>query len=92
MLLYIGFYLVFINGLTFIVFAIDKRRARRAHWRIPERNLLLLCSVGGSIGGWLAMYLLRHKTKHLKFSVGVPLILSLQLLLVLNWRWFLFIF
>jgi len=79
----VGYYLLGINIITLLAFALDKQRARRGHWRIPESRLLLLCLSGGSLGGWLAMYLFRHKTKHLKFSLGVPVITGVQVLLLL---------
>lgn len=74
-------YLILINVITFIAFANDKHRARKRQWRIPERNLLLLCGLGGSLGGLLAMYGLRHKTQHTKFTLGVPLIMALQVVI-----------
>ena len=71
-------YLVFINILTFLLYGIDKRKARRGKWRIPEETLIWLAVVGGSMGALLGMYLFRHKTKHKKFTVGVPVILLVQ--------------
>lgn len=59
----------------------DKRRARKNLWRIPERTLLGIAVLGGSIGCLLGMYTIRHKTLHLKFSAGIPLILVIQLAL-----------
>ena len=70
--------LVFINILTFLLYGIDKRKARRGKWRIPEETLIWLAVVGGSMGALLGMYLFRHKTKHKKFTVGVPVILLVQ--------------
>ena len=69
--------LFLMNAAGFLV----KQKARRGRWRIPERTLLLLAALGGSVGSLLGMYLFHHKTKHLKFTLGVPLILILQLLL-----------
>ncbi|MDO4295221.1 MAG: DUF1294 domain-containing protein [bacterium] len=74
-------YLIAINLLTFVLYGVDKQRAIRKQWRIPERTLLLLAVVGGSIGALGAMYYFRHKTQKEKFRFGVPLILALQLLL-----------
>ncbi len=71
-------YLVFINILTFLLYGIDKWKARRGKWRIPEETLIWLAVVGGSMGALLGMYLFRHKTKHKKFTVGVPVILLVQ--------------
>ena len=71
-------YLVFINILTFLLYGIDKWKARRGKWRLPEETLIWLAVVGGSMGALLGMYLFRHKTKHKKFTVGVPVILLVQ--------------
>lgn len=71
-----------LNLAAYILFAVDKRRARHHAWRIPESRLLLICAAGGAPAGLLAMWTLRHKTKHLKFVVGVPLILAVQLILI----------
>jgi uncharacterized membrane protein YsdA (DUF1294 family) len=57
---------------------IDKSKAKKHAWRIPERTLFLISLLGGSIGTWLGMYLFRHKTKHWYFVVGMPAILILQ--------------
>ena len=73
--------LFLMNAAGFLVMFIDKQKARRGRWRIPERTLLLLAALGGSVGSLLGMYLFHHKTKHLKFTLGIPLILILQLLL-----------
>lgn len=72
-----------INLVTFVVYGVDKRRAKRHQGRIPERTLLLLALIGGSIGAYLGMHISRHKTKHRKFTLGVPLILILQIGLTL---------
>lgn len=73
------FYLLAVNLLTFISYGIDKWKARRNRWRIPEATLLLLAALGGSIGALLAMKVFRHKTQHKKFRYGVPAILIVQL-------------
>lgn len=72
-------YLLAVNLLALALFALDKRRACRGQWRIPERTLLALAVAGGSPGAWLGMRLFHHKTRHRRFSIGVPLILLLQL-------------
>lgn len=77
--MWIGCYLVIINVITFMAYAMDKRKARKRKWRIPEKTLLILAAVGGSIGAFLGMHILHHKTKHLKFTVGVPLLLAIQI-------------
>lgn len=74
-------YLLLINLVTFIAFAIDKRRARKSKWRIPESRLLLFAAIGGTLGAMAGMKICRHKTQHLKFKYGVPAILILQLAL-----------
>ena len=74
-------YLVVVNLLTFIVFGIDKRKARRDKWRIPEDTLIWLAVIGGSVGALLGMYAFRHKTQHRKFTLGIPAILLAQLVL-----------
>ena len=73
------YYIVIINILTFIVYGIDKLKAKKGKWRIPESTLLLLAIIGGSIGAWFGMKVWHHKTKHKKFKYGIPLIIILQL-------------
>ena len=75
-------YLLAINVATFLVYGIDKLKAKRAKWRISEATLLLLAAAGGSIGAWLGMKVWHHKTLHMKFRYGVPLILLLQIALI----------
>ena len=72
-------YLVLINLVAFIVFGVDKQKARSHKWRIPEKTLFLLAIIGGSIGAIAGMYTFRHKTRHWYFVIGMPLILILQL-------------
>ena len=60
---------------------IDKSKAKRGAWRIPEKTLFLLSIIGGSVGTWLGMYAFHHKTKHWYFVVGMPLILVVQIAL-----------
>ena len=85
--LFIYFFLV--NFCTFLIMFADKRLARNGGSRVPEATLLFFCAAGGSIGCLVAMYVFRHKTRHRKFTVGVPLILCFQLLLaiILIWRY-----
>ena len=71
-----------INLIGFAAMALDKRRAIRHKWRIPERTLFLIALLFGSIGVLTGMYVFRHKTKHLSFSIGIPAILVAQLLLL----------
>lgn len=76
-------YLILINAAAFVLMLSDKQKARRGAWRIPEATLMGFAVFGGSIGAIAGMYLFRHKTKHPKFSVGLPLILGLQIAAVL---------
>ncbi|MDY4582342.1 MAG: DUF1294 domain-containing protein [Candidatus Faecousia sp.] len=71
-------YLLIVNALGFVLMLADKRKARKKKWRIPESTLMLVALIGGSIGCLSGMYLFRHKARHPKFTVGVPLILALQ--------------
>lgn len=75
------YYLIGINVLTFLVYGVDKWKARKDRWRIPEDTLIWLAIVGGSVGALLGMYLFRHKTRHNKFRIGVPVILLVQVVL-----------
>lgn len=74
-------WLIAINLVTFAVYGIDKRRARRGAWRVPEKTLFLLPLLGGSVGALLGMRVFRHKTKHWYFVWGVPAILLAQMAL-----------
>lgn len=78
-------YLLLINAAGFLIMRSDKRRAVKNMWRIPERSLMTLAALGGSAGVFLGMVIFRHKTKHPKFSIGVPLLLTIQALLLLFW-------
>lgn len=75
-------YILAISVVTFCVFGIDKRKAKKSQWRIPEDTLLLLALAGGSVGALLGMYFWHHKTQHKKFQIGVPLIIFIQLILL----------
>lgn len=72
-------YLIVINVLTFLIYGVDKWKAQRDKWRIPEDTLIWLAVAGGSVGALLGMNLFRHKTKHRKFFLGIPAILLVQL-------------
>lgn len=78
---YLLAYLVIINALGFVLMRVDKQRAKRKLWRIPEATLMAVAVFGGSMGSLLGMYIFRHKTKHPKFTVGIPLILILQVII-----------
>lgn len=67
-----------VNVVTFALYGIDKHRAKKGRWRIPEKTLLLLPLLGGSVGGLLGMAVFHHKTRHWYFRLGLPLMLLLQ--------------
>ncbi len=73
--------LVVVNLFAFVLYGIDKAKAKRGAWRIPEATLLLAAFLGGSLGALLGMELFRHKTKHAKFKILVPLFLILHIAL-----------
>ncbi len=75
-------YLVIVNIIAFIAYGVDKQKARRGRWRISENTLLLLAVLGGSIGAIWGMKAFHHKTKKATFSVGLPVILILQIILL----------
>lgn len=75
-------YLVLINIISFLIVYIDKKKAINHKWRIKESSLIFLSLIGGSIGILISMKIFRHKTKHRKFTIGVPLILLLQILII----------
>lgn len=66
-------YLIIMNLAELILMIADKRRAASGQWRIPENVLLVMGILGGALGGWIGMYLVRHKTKHLQFVLLMPL-------------------
>ena len=76
-----GIYLVLVNAAGFSLMLADKNRAKKKLWRVPEAVLFTLALLGGSLGIWAGMYLGRHKTRHLKFVVGIPLILIVQVVI-----------
>ena len=76
-------YLLIINAAGFALMLVDKFKAKKNLWRIPEATLIGVAALGGSIGSLIGMYTVRHKTKHLKFTRGIPLILALQMVLVI---------
>jgi uncharacterized membrane protein YsdA (DUF1294 family) len=78
-----GIYLLLINVVGFAAMGIDKRRAKKDAWRIPEARLFLFAIIGGSIGSILGMRVFHHKTKHWYFKFGMPLILILQIALTI---------
>lgn len=76
-------YLLFITIVTFLLFGLDKWKAKHTKWRLSEQMLLSLAILGGSIGAWLGIKIFHHKTLHAKFRYGVPLILLVQLCLII---------
>lgn len=78
---YLIIYLAAINLLSFALFGIDKSKAKRGKWRIPEKTLFITAILGGSIGALLGMRTFRHKTKHKTFTIGIPTILIIQIAL-----------
>ena len=80
---YILLYLLLINAVGLLLMLVDKFKAKKNLWRIPEAPLMTVAALGGSLGSLLGMYTVRHKTKHVKFTVGIPAILNLQIALVL---------
>ena len=76
------YYLIVINVVTFLVYGIDKWKAKQGSWRISEATLLILAAIGGSIGALLGMKIWHHKTMHKKFKFGLPLILIIQIILI----------
>ena len=78
---YFLLYLLLINAAAFLLMLVDKIKARKNRWRIPERTLFGSALLGGSIGAILGMYTFRHKTRHLSFTLGIPAILIAQIAL-----------
>lgn len=76
-------YLAVINIVTFAAFGMDKRAAVKNKWRTRESTLLGLCAIGGAIGGLTGMYVFHHKTKKPAFSVGIPIMIVIHILLIL---------
>ena len=80
-------FIAILNVITFLIYAIDKWKAKKNRWRIPESILLLLAVLGGSIGAWMGMKIWHHKTMHKKFKYGIPLIMILQIgMLLYLWQ------
>lgn len=75
---YFVLYLCIVNALGFALMLADKKKAIKKQWRIPEKTLMGVALIGGSLGSWLGMYACRHKTQHIKFTLGLPVILILQ--------------
>ena len=82
MIKYFLIYLVVINLVGMLLMAVDKSKAERGKWRIPEKTLFIVAAIGGSIGSIAGMYMFRHKTKHVSFVIGMPAILIIQIALL----------
>ena len=80
---YLILYLIIINALGFLSMLVDKFKAKKDLWRIPEATLIGIAVIGGSLGSLLGMYTVRHKTRHLRFTLGIPVILAVQLVVLL---------
>lgn len=76
-------YLVVINLIAIFITVFDKISAKKHKWRVKEKTLLIVSALGGSVGMLLTMLLIRHKTRHLKFMLGIPFIIALQVSLAL---------
>lgn len=76
------FFIIGINIIAFIVYGIDKLKAKQGKWRIPESTLLFLAIIGGSIGAWCGVKVWHHKTLHKKFRYGIPLIIAIQIAMI----------
>ena len=76
---YLILYLLIVNAAAFLLMLIDKIKARKNLWRIPEKTLMGAALMGGSIGAYAGMQIFRHKTKHPKFYIGIPVIMAVQL-------------
>ena len=78
-------YLLLVNAVAFLTFGEDKRRAKKREWRIPEATLMGLAAAGGSLGALAGMRYFHHKTRHRKFTAGVPALLIAQIALLAKW-------
>lgn len=79
----VSIYLLSINLIGILIMLIDKKKAIKGSWRIPEKSLLIVAMLGGSIGTMIGMYWFRHKTKKLKFTLGFPIILITEIILII---------
>jgi uncharacterized membrane protein YsdA (DUF1294 family) len=77
----IVFYLIIVNALSFLLMLVDKYEAQNKLWRIPEAVLMAVAGIGGSFGCYLGMKVCRHKTRHKKFSIGVPIMMAIHILI-----------
>ncbi|MBE6838727.1 MAG: DUF1294 domain-containing protein [Ruminococcus sp.] len=83
-LLAAGAYLMVISIVGFILPPIDKSRAKRGVWRIPEKTLFIVSLLGGAVAMYISMRIFRHKTLHKRFMIGIPLIIVLHIALIVT--------
>ncbi len=76
-------YLLIINALGFLLMLIDKYKAKKNLWRIPEATLMWTAVLGGSVGSLLGMYTVRHKTRNPKFTIGIPVMMAVQIVIAI---------
>ena len=89
---YFMYYFMVITFLGYLLMGLDKHKAMRNQWRIPEKVLFLVAALGGSVGCIVGMQVFRHKTKHWYFQLGMPLILLAQIALAAGvWYWYHFV-
>ena len=81
-------YFIVINMIGFLIMFIDKQKAKRGAWRIPEKTLFIITALGGGIGTIAGMYTFRHKTQKIQFVIGLPLITILEIILAIYWIFF----
>lgn len=81
-------YFVVINIIGFLIMFIDKRKAKKGAWRIPEKTIFIITALGGGIGTIAGMYTFRHKTQKLQFVIGLPFITILEIILAIYWIFF----
>lgn len=77
-------YLLVMNLFTFLIMGIDKKKAKKGSWRVPEKTLFTLVALGGGIGGIAGMHIFKHKTKKTRFIIGFPLIIIMQIIVVIT--------
>lgn len=75
-------YLIIVNALSFVLMLVDKYKAQNDLWRIPEATLMTVAAIGGSFGCFVGMKVCRHKTRHKKFAIGVPVMMAIHILIL----------
>jgi len=87
----IAIYLLFLNAYGFASMWYDKKMAQTGNWRVKEKTLLIIAILGGSIGSLLGMHIFHHKTKHLRFKIGIPIIIFIQIFSIIIYKYNLYI-